>query len=257
MRRCLIAANWKMNKTFIEGLVLANAIIVQDKIWKHSRVDVLLCPSFLQLHTIGSMIKETAQTYIGAQNCHWAEQGAYTGEISANMLKNIDCSYVILGHSERREYFKETAKELLLKVEQVLKQGLKIIFCIGESLEQRQAGQAETHIQSQLAGLLDLVQTQDRGQIILAYEPIWAIGTGQTATSEQAQSMHAFIRQTLAQAWGEEQAQKTQILYGGSCNANNAQELLSQNDVDGALIGGASLKEEEFMKIIKQAVSLN
>jgi triosephosphate isomerase len=186
---------------------------------------------------------------LGAQNCHTELNGAYTGEVSASMLASVGCSYVLVGHSERRCYFKETNQEFIKKIKSALHNNLKPIFCIGETLDERQANMHFTVVANQLSEVLTSFTDTEFSNIVIAYEPVWAIGTGETATSAQAQEMHAFIRKEIAQLYAKAIAQETTILYGGSCNAQNAQELFACEDVDGGLIGGASLKADDFCKI--------
>ena len=247
MRRKVIAGNWKMNMlpadtiNFIEGL----APLVKD-----SENEVILCVPYTDLfyawHTT-----EGTNIHIGAENMHWEEKGAYTGEVSGQMLKSIGVEYVIIGHSERRAYYHETPEILKTKVELALANGLTPIFCIGEVLEEREAGKHFEVVDAQIAGSLFDLSAEDFGKIILAYEPVWAIGTGKTASAEQAEEIHAHIRATLAAKYGNEVADNCTILYGGSCNAGNAKELFAKPNVDGGLIGGASLSVDKFMPIIE------
>ena len=249
MRKNIVAGNWKMNNNLQEGLTLANDLqIALDG--KTVNCDIVICTPFIHLASVSEA--NTAKSYeVGAQNCADKKAGAYTGEVSAAMVASTGAKYVILGHSERRAYYGETNETLKEKVLLALENNLTPIFCIGEVLEEREAGKQNEVVESQIRESLFDLSAEDFGRLVLAYEPVWAIGTGKTATSEQAQEMHAFIRQTLAAKYGEDVAAETSILYGGSANAGNAKELFSNPDVDGGLIGGASLKVDAFMPIIE------
>lgn len=236
-----------MNTTLEEGKVLAHRIIDNLKSSEHLAI---LCPPFIHLESLSTLSRGVSNLATGAQNCHFEQKGAFTGEISASMVKSTGASYVILGHSERREYFHETDVMLAKKVDAALSQGLNIIFCCGEKLEIREAGRQEDVVKKQLSGGLFHLDADSFSKIIIAYEPVWAIGTGKTATKEQAQEMHHFIRQLVARQYNSKLANLTSILYGGSCNPGNAMELFEQPDVDGGLIGGASLKADDFIAII-------
>ncbi|WP_431158847.1 triose-phosphate isomerase [Winogradskyella poriferorum] len=246
MRRKIVAGNWKMNN----GLIQTESLIVElKKQTKGSDAEVMIAPTFTNLwHAFEATRQHNIEVI--AQNMHFAENGAYTGEISAGMLKSIGIQTVILGHSERRAYFNETDEALAKKVDAGLANGMDIIFCFGEELADRKAGNEEAVVESQIKNALFHLGAEDFKHIILAYEPVWAIGTGETATPEQAQDMHAFIRKTLASKYGEEVSESVSILYGGSVKPNNAQEIFSKPDVDGGLIGGASLKAEDFYAIV-------
>lgn len=248
MRKNIVAGNWKMNKTLQEGLELANEL---NDVLKgaNPNCDVVIGTPFIHLASVVNSI-DTNKIDVAAQNCADKESGAYTGEISAAMVKSTGAQYVILGHSERRAYYGETAAILKTKVELALKNGLTPIFCIGEVLYERESNIHFDVVKSQIVDSLFDLSAEDFGKIVLAYEPVWAIGTGKTATAAQAQEMHAFIRQTLAAKYGQQVADDCSILYGGSCNAGNAKELFSNPDVDGGLIGGASLKVADFKAII-------
>ncbi len=246
-RQKIVAGNWKMNTTLSEALFLVDGIL--SKMNTTNEVTKIIIPPFPYLISISNKIGETEHISLGAQNCHTDESGAFTGEISASMLASVGCSYVLVGHSERRCYFNETNEELIKKIKSALDNNLKPIFCIGETLEQRQYHTHFTVISHQLSEVLKSFTDAEFSNIVIAYEPVWAIGTGETATSNQAQEMHAFIRKEIAQLYSQSIAQETTILYGGSCNAQNAQELFSCEDVDGGLIGGASLKADDFCKI--------
>lgn len=252
MRKNLVAGNWKMNMTLQDGLALVSEItnMVQDEV-TGSNVEVVICPPFPFLSAIARQLPEGGRFHLGAQNCHQKDSGAFTGEVSARMLQSVGAEYVILGHSERRQYFREDDQLLSEKLKAALAAGLKPIFCVGESLETREADETFSYIEKQLKDGLFHLSNEEFDQVTIAYEPIWAIGTGKTATSQQAQEVHAFIREQIARAYDAEAALNTTILYGGSANAQNARELFSQPDVDGGLIGGASLKSRDFTEIIK------
>ena len=248
MRKNIVAGNWKMNKTLQEGLALAEELNGALK-GVTPNCDVVIGTPFIHLASVAAAI-DTNKIGVAAQNCADKESGAYTGEISASMVKSTGANYVILGHSERRAYYGETAETLKIKVELTLKNELTPIFCIGEVLAEREAEKHFDVVKAQIVDSLFELSAEDFGKIVLAYEPVWAIGTGKTASAAQAQEMHAFIRQTLAAKYGQEVADNCSILYGGSCNAGNAKELFSNPDVDGGLIGGASLKVADFKAII-------
>src|ERR1035437_7087626 len=248
MRKNIVAGNWKMNKTLSEGLALAtelNVALVGSKL----NCDVVIGTPFIHLASVAAAI-DTTKIGVAAQNCANHESGAYTGEISASMVKSTGANYVILGHSERRAYYGETAELLKTKTELALANGLTPIFCIGEVLEERESGAFFDIVKGQIVDSLFELSVEDFGKIVLAYEPVWAIGTGKTASAAQAQEIHEFIRATVAAKYGEAVAQNTSILYGGSCNAGNAKELFANPDVDGGLIGGAALKVADFKAII-------
>ncbi len=251
MRKKIVAGNWKMNLDYNEGLALFSEITNMIKDEVTGAQEAVVCSPFIHLHSLVQMAKGYSKISVGAQNAHQAESGAYTGEISAKMIKSVGAAYVILGHSERRQYFGETNELLAKKTDTALANGLKPIFCIGETLSERDA---EIHfgvIKDQLKdGVFHLDATQF-AQLVIAYEPVWAIGTGLTATAPQAQEIHAFIRAEIAAKYGQQLADDTTILYGGSCNAKNAPELFSEKDIDGGLIGGASLKSRDFVDILK------
>lgn len=250
MRKNIVAGNWKMNKNLQEGLAfvedLETALADTDKI----NCEIILGIPFIHLANASAAIND-GKIKIAAQNCADKSSGAYTGEVSAAMVASTGAKYVILGHSERRAYYGETDATLKEKVLLALANELKPIFCIGEVLEERESGKQEKVVKSQIEKALFNLSAEDFGKIVLAYEPVWAIGTGKTATPQQAQDMHAFIRKTVAEKYGKEVAENTSILYGGSANASNAKELFSNPDVDGGLIGGASLEVEKFMPIIE------
>ncbi|KAB7725402.1 triose-phosphate isomerase [Rudanella paleaurantiibacter] len=251
MRKRIVAGNWKMNKTYEEAVALVSEVVNMVKDEVTGNTEVVLCPPFVYLTTLKQYIPAGGRISLGAQNCHEKASGAYTGEVAASMLQSIGVEYVILGHSERREYFGETNAQLAAKVDAALANGLKPIFCCGESLDMRENGDYIGFVKTQISESLFHLSPEQFANIVIAYEPIWAIGTGLTASSQQAQDMHLALRQHLASQYGEEVAQNTSILYGGSANAQNAAELFSQPDVDGGLIGGASLKSRDFTTVVK------
>jgi triosephosphate isomerase (TIM) len=253
MRQKIVAGNWKMNKSFEEANILASEIMgmVADEV--KGNVKVVFCTPFPYLLPIKNLLGNNSRISVGAQNCSEHESGAYTGETSAAMLKSIGVPYVILGHSERRQYFGENGKLLAKKVDIALKHGLVPIFCCGEPLDVREKNQHEKLVQQQIEESLFHLDEAAIKKIVIAYEPVWAIGTGKTATSQQAQDMHAVIRKQLAGKYGQSAANEIPILYGGSVNAANAKELFSCPDVDGGLVGGVSLKSREFTDVIKSA----
>lgn len=248
MRKNIVAGNWKMNKTLQEGKELA-AELKQLLTTAKPACDVIIGTPFIHLATVSEELKGSV-IKLAAQNNADKESGAYTGEVSASMVKSTGAEYVILGHSERRAYYGETYEILKEKVLLALKNSLKPIFCIGEVKEEREAGKQNDVVKAQLEGSLFNLSKEEFSNIVLAYEPVWAIGTGLTATPQQAQEIHAYIRGLIAARYGSEIAQNTSILYGGSCNPGNAKELFSNPDVDGGLIGGASLKAADFKAII-------
>ena len=248
MRKKIVAGNWKMKKNLQEGIALAtelNDILKADK----PNCDVVICTPFIHLASVAGIIDQSV-IGLGAENCADKASGAYTGEVSAEMVKSTGAGYVILGHSERRAYYGETAEILKEKINLALANGLKVIFCIGEVLEERESGKQNEVVEAQLAGSLFDLTAEQFANIILAYEPVWAIGTGKTATAEQAEEMHAFIRGVIAGKFGAEAAENVSILYGGSCKPSNAKEIFSKENVDGGLIGGAALKAADFKGII-------
>ena len=248
MRKKIVAGNWKMNTTLQDGIDLANAVN-ESLLAEKPNCEVVICTPFIHLASVNAIIdKEVLK--LGAENCADKASGAFTGEVSAEMVKSTGADYVILGHSERRAYYGETAEILKEKVNLALANGLKVIFCIGEVLEEREAGKQNEVVKAQLEGSLFELTTEQLANIVLAYEPVWAIGTGKTATAEQAEEMHAFIRNSMAAKFGAEAAENLTILYGGSCKPSNAKELFAKPDVDGGLIGGAALKADSFKGII-------
>ncbi len=249
MRKNIVAGNWKMNTNLPEGLTLAKELDAALK-GKTVNCDVVIGTPFTHLASIAASI-DTTKIGVAAENCADQEKGAYTGEVSAAMVASTGAKYIILGHSERRAYYHETAEILKTKVNLTLANGLTPIFCIGEVLEEREAGKHFEVVEEQIKASLFDLSAEDFGKIVLAYEPVWAIGTGKTASSDQAQEIHAYIRKVVAAKYGEAVANNCSILYGGSCNASNAKELFSKPDVDGGLIGGASLGVDKFLPIIE------
>lgn len=248
MRQQIVAGNWKMNTTVQEGADLARAVV--EKL-DHPQGLVVFAAPFTHLSAVRDITAAHKGVQLAAQNCHHEPKGAYTGEISVDMLVSAGVEWVLIGHSERREYFKETNAMLAQKVDLALSKGLRPIFCCGEPLQIREKEKHVGFVKKQLRESLFHLTPEQFRQIVIAYEPIWAIGTGRTASSQQAQDMHFAIRKALATQYGKRIANATPILYGGSCNAANAPDLFSQPDVDGGLIGGASLKADEFVQVIK------
>lgn len=250
MRKKIVAGNWKMNKDAVEAMGLTSEIvnIHRDEIMHNT--EVVIIPPFVHLHGLYNLIKDS-KVKLGAQNCSEHESGAYTGEVSAAMLKSYNVQYVIVGHSERRQYFGETNALLAKKVDKVLAHGMLPIYCCGETLDERNAGNHFSVIESQVSEGLFHLSNEQMKNVVIAYEPVWAIGTGVTASNEQAQEVHAFIRNLLTKQYGNEIAQGITIQYGGSVKPDNAAELFAQPDIDGGLIGGASLKSRDFIEIIK------
>ena len=252
MRTPIVAGNWKCHKTTRETTDLIRELLMQLE--GVEGVDVVICPPFTALSVANARLSQTTVS-LGSQDLFWEPQGAYTGEISAPMLIDVGCRYCIIGHSERRLHFHETDEQVHKKLSAALANNLTPILCIGETLQQREAGQTFDVIRRQLDGALIDIPLLDAHRMVLAYEPVWAIGTGRNATPEQAQEVQAFIRQQLAARWEADAAQRIRIQYGGSVTASNAAELLQQPDVDGALVGGASLKAESFSAIVKSAAA--
>ena len=248
MRKKIVAGNWKMNMNLQEGITLAKEL--NDTLTANKpNCGVIICTPFIHLASIAQFLNQDI-IGLGAENCADKEKGAYTGEVSAEIIKSTGAQYVILGHSERRGYYNETPEVLKEKVLLALKNGLKVIFCIGESLEEREANKQNEVVKAELEGSVFNLTAEEFNNIIVAYEPIWAIGTGKTATAEQAEEIHAYIRSVIASKYGNETAENTTILYGGSCKASNAPELFAKPNIDGGLIGGASLKVADFKGII-------
>ena len=246
MRKQIVAGNWKMNNDYVDSEILVSKLLGQHK---HSNTEVIIAPPFTNLLASINALKGSS-IKVAAQNMHFAESGAYTGEVSAAMLKSIGVETVILGHSERRAYFNESDDLLAKKVDTALAYEMRVIFCFGEELKDRKSGNENSVVESQIKKALFHLPEAAWSQIVLAYEPVWAIGTGETATPDQAQDMHAFIRKTLANAYAQSLADSVSILYGGSVKSSNAEEIFSKTDVDGGLIGGAALDAEHFTAIV-------
>jgi len=254
MRRQFIVGNWKMNTTRDAGEALLGGIIERLSVGQ-GKVDIAVCPPYPYLQQLASRAAQTP-VKVGAQNVSQEAPGAFTGEIACEMLKDVGCPLVILGHSERRQILRETDAIINLKVKRSLASGLQVILCVGETLEERESGKTDSVLQTQMAGGLQDVAIDNASIIVIAYEPVWAIGTGKVATVEQAELAHATIRAWLTNRYGENIAQQIRILYGGSVKPDNAAGLLSQPNVDGALVGGASLKADSFMGIVEAAAKL-
>jgi triosephosphate isomerase len=253
MRKKLIAGNWKMFKTNSEALQLANQVKI--KTTEISKTKIVMCPPFTALAAVADVVRGT-KIGVGAQNLYWEKEGAFTAEISAGMIKSTGAAYVIIGHSERRQYFGETDATVNKRLISALENGLTAIVCVGETLNEREANVTRDVVGKQIRGAFNGITASDFSQIIVAYEPVWAIGTGKTATPDQAQEVHAYLRQVMADEKGREIAESLQILYGGSVKPENASELLSQKDIDGALVGGACLNADSFGAIIHSAEAL-
>mgnify|MGYP001947347860 CR=1 FL=1 len=251
MRDIIVAGNWKMNKTVDEAVILVQELSERLSEENTGDVKVVVSPPYVVLPQVIAELWENSLISVAAQNCHQNESGAFTGEVSAQMLQSIEADAVILGHSERREYFGETNEMIAKKVDASIQNMLVPIFCCGEVLAQRQNGSHFDVVKSQIIEGLFHLNADDFSKVVIAYEPVWAIGTGETASPEQAQEMHAFIRSVVAEKFGAEIANDTSILYGGSCKPSNAQELFANADVDGGLIGGASLNADDFVAIIE------
>jgi len=256
MRRFLIAGNWKMNcgpkdtSTLLQGIGNKMETMPED-------VDGLVCPPTISLTTASVELQDIEGIALGAQNVHYEDNGSFTGEVSTQMLNEVNCEYVIVGHSERRQYFGETDKTVEAKVNKALQDDLKPVVCVGESLEQRKDNEHMLRVRKQVEAALVSVDKDQAEDVVIAYEPIWAIGTGESATPDQAQEMHKMIRDVLSDLFSEDKADEMRILYGGSMKPHNAEELLAQSDVDGGLIGGASLKADSFTEIIEIADELS
>jgi len=248
MRRRIIAGNWKMHNNLIDSQNLVTKLVIglNNKTLKR---EVIICPPFTSLSEVSHLLKGT-KIKLGAQNMHFEDKGAFTGEISSDMLKSIGCNYVILGHSERRTIFGESDDLINKKIKTALNAGLNPIFCVGETLEQREDGTTNDVINEQVVEGIKELNEEEVNKIIIAYEPIWAIGTGKTATPEQAQEVHKFIRSILKENFSEDTSENIPILYGGSVKPNNAEDLLAKEDIDGALVGGACLNADSFISII-------
>ncbi|MDD5135831.1 MAG: triose-phosphate isomerase [Candidatus Omnitrophica bacterium] len=248
MRRVIIAGNWKMNKNISESIDLANAI--KRSLYNVEEVEIVVCPPFTSLSDVNEIVLES-NIKLGAQDVYWEKEGAFTGEVSSPMLKNVGCEYCIVGHSERRQFFGETNETVNKKAKALLKEGIMPIVCVGEKLEDRKANKTfdviKDHVTNSLAGLTK----EDMRKVVIAYEPVWAIGTGVNATKEQAQEAHKYIRALLKDMFDGTVAESARIQYGGSVKPDNIKELISQEDVDGALVGGASLKADPFVQIVR------
>ncbi len=251
MRKKIVAANWKMNMTQAEAAAFVETFL--REIGDSSGVEIVIVPPFTSLAKVSEALHNTPNVKLGAQNMYWEKSGAFTGEISAAMLRDLFVRYVVLGHSERRQLLGETDEIVNRKVRAAQEAGLRPIVCIGESLEQRERGEVEKVLDSQLRGSLADLSARDLRETVIAYEPVWAIGTGKTASTEQAQEAHAFVRRTLAQIADESTAEKISIQYGGSVKPENARSLMTQPDIDGALVGGASLDPRSFAQIVQAA----
>ena len=247
MRKNIVVGNWKMNLNRAEGIALLEDVLA--KLPTDNNTHVIFTPSFVYLHKVAKICANTSKVVAAAQDCSANEKGAFTGEVSASMIASCNARYIILGHSERRANFKESNELLKTKVGQAFTNDLKVIFCCGESLTQRESGMHFDCIKAQISESLFYLSSEEFNNIVIAYEPIWAIGTGVTASTDQAQEMHAFIRNILVEQYGNAVAESTSILYGGSCKPSNAKELFSSQDIDGGLIGGASLKSDDFVAI--------
>ncbi|SFN01394.1 triose-phosphate isomerase [Thermodesulforhabdus norvegica] len=247
-RKNLIAANWKMHKTVSEAVGFVREL--QKSVGTFDDREVLIAPPFTALLAVSKELSRE-DFFLGGQNCHWEEKGAYTGEVSVPMLKDVGCRYVIVGHSERRHIFKEDDEVINKKVRAAVKWGLVPILCVGEMLEEREAGKTFEIVSDQLEKGLKDVDLLDGRSVVIAYEPVWAIGTGRTATPEQAQEVHSFIREKLSGSYGKDIAHSVRILYGGSVKPSNVDDLMKEEDVDGLLVGGASLEVESFRRIIE------
>jgi triosephosphate isomerase len=251
MRKPLIAGNWKMYKTINEAIELTTGI--KRELLDFVDADIVVCPTFTCLNSVYEVIMDTV-IRLGAQNLFWEKEGAYTGEISPIMLKDCGCEYVIIGHSERRKYFSETDQSVNKKIKAALEVGLIPIVCVGETLEEREAEKTIEVVENQLKGCFAELKDEDMLKLVIAYEPVWAIGTGKTATPQQAQEVHKFIRNWLAENFTSDVASSLRILYGGSVKPSNIKELMQEEDIDGALVGGASLEDKSFVEIVKNAV---
>ena len=247
MRRKIIAGNWKMNMLPNEAMSFINEL---EPYAKNAKCEIILCVPYTDLF-YSLLTAQNTNIKIGAQNMHWEEKGAYTGEVSPNMLKCINVEYVIIGHSERRQYFAETDETVNKKIKSALKHELNPILCVGETMKQRELGLEEEVIKQQIIGALEGITKEQAEKIVIAYEPIWAIGTGKVATKDDANNMIKLIRKEIESLYDKEVAKNVSILYGGSVNKNNSKELFETSDIDGALVGGASLKVDEFNEIIK------
>ncbi|HPH03472.1 MAG TPA: triose-phosphate isomerase [Spirochaetota bacterium] len=248
MRRPFLAGNWKMNKTVPEAVALAKDLV--QAVANVADRDIVICPTFPCLVPVAEVVRGT-NVKLGAQNMYFEDAGAYTGEVSADMLKSAGVEFVILGHSERREYFGETNQIVNKKLKKALEKGLGPIVCVGEKLAERESGKAEAVVEDHVRGAFEGISAEDALKVTIAYEPVWAIGTGKTATPDDADAMHAFIRTVLGSIYSGDVAAKVRIQYGGSANDKNIDDLMKMPDIDGALVGGASLKADSFSRIVK------
>lgn len=255
MRKKLIAGNWKMNLTIPQSVNLSEQIKNGIKDFKLNNTEILICPTFVSLYPVFEIIKNSG-IKSGGQNMYFENEGAYTGEISAEMLKSAGCEFVILGHSERRKIFNESDKLINKKVIKAVESGLTAILCVGETLDERETGKQNEVVKSQIEQGLSGITSDKLKYIVIAYEPVWAIGTGKNATPEEANEMHKYIRKLISDLYDKNASEEMKILYGGSLNDKNCKDLLSQTDIDGGLIGGASLKSESFLKIIETSNNL-
>ena len=246
MRKPIIAGNWKMNMTPADAEALVSALI---PLVKDAKCDVVVCPPYVDLCVVSKLVEGT-NIHLGAQNVHWAAKGAFTGEVSADMLKAFGVEYAIIGHSERRQYFGETDEGVNARAKAALAAGITPIICVGETLEQRESGVTAAFVSGQAKAALAGMSAEDVKSLVIAYEPIWAIGTGKTATADDANATIDVIRQAVAEAFGQAVADEVRIQYGGSMNPKNASELMAMPEIDGGLIGGASLKDEDFSKVV-------
>jgi len=255
MRKTIIAGNWKMYKTIRESIELANGLTRELFQLERDKIDVVVCPAHTTLSEVAEVIADS-NIDLGAQDMYWQEEGAFTGEVSPLMLKDAGCLYVIIGHSERRQFFAETNQTVNNKLKSALKHGLTPIVCVGENLSEREAGKTFTVLDDHIKNGLKDISENEILKIVIAYEPVWAIGTGKTATPEQAQEAHKYIRALLAKVYNKDIASKVRIQYGGSVKPENITELMQQPDVDGALVGGASLKVDSFTAIVTKAAQV-
>jgi triosephosphate isomerase len=253
MRRPIIAGNWKMYKDVNEAVELANEI--KRSVFDVDNVEIVICPPFIDLSDVGEMLHES-NVALGAQNCYWESEGAFTGEISVAMIKSVGCRYVIIGHSERRKYYGETDETVNLKIKAAIDGGLIPIMCVGETLEEREAGKTMDVVKRQVTGALKGFDETYLDPLVIAYEPVWAIGTGKTATPDQAQEVHAMIRGLLTELYSETFSASKCILYGGSVKPDNIKDIMGESDIDGGLIGGASLSSDSFSSMVKITAQL-
>jgi len=251
MRRVIVAGNWKMNKNIAESIDLANSI--KKSLYDVEGLEIVICPPFTSLSDVNEIVMDS-NIILGAQDVYWEKEGAFTGEVSCGMLKNTGCAYCIIGHSERRQFFNETNETVNKKAKALLKSGLKPIVCVGEKLEERKANKTFQVVKDHVVNSLASITEEDMQNVVIAYEPVWAIGTGINATKEQAEEVHKYIRGLIKEIFGEEIAKSVRIQYGGSVKPENIKELISQEDVDGALVGGASLKADSFAGIVRNCL---